>query len=198
MALNPLVKAVRSPLWLQFGFHLLKWCWRRTWSWLRSSNFLYHEQHHVFLKCQQTRPDGGEMLRVVDKDSVLSLVQINLHHYKAAAAELQLTLSASNIALVPYPYLVNHRVSRIYDKNYTVFAITIGDKMRTWSFCNWFDISEDGRRQYRPKWFTFASVEMVKHLGWMAYPNWRNATILGLSKYYAVMPFKCGWAVHTH
>lgn len=56
------------------------------------------------------------MLRVVDKDSVLILVQINLHHYKAT---------------VPYPYLVNHRVSRIYDKNYTVFAITIGDKVRT-------------------------------------------------------------------
>ncbi|XP_073831229.1 uncharacterized protein [Musca autumnalis] len=62
----------------------------------------------------------------------LSVVQINLHHCKAAATELLLTLSTSkiDIALVQEPYLYNNKVAGLSNNNYTVLAASNGDKQR--------------------------------------------------------------------
>ncbi|XP_073824552.1 uncharacterized protein [Musca autumnalis] len=60
-------------------------------------------------------------------------MQINLHHCKAAAAELLLTLTKHqvDIALIQEPYLYKNRVAGLNDKNYTTFAASNGDKVRT-------------------------------------------------------------------
>ncbi|XP_073811771.1 uncharacterized protein [Musca autumnalis] len=60
-------------------------------------------------------------------------MQINLHHCKAAAAELLLSLKKSEVdtALVQEPYLYKNKVAGLSDGNYTTFATSSGDKVRT-------------------------------------------------------------------
>ncbi|XP_073814340.1 uncharacterized protein [Musca autumnalis] len=66
------------------------------------------------------------------KQQPLRIMQINLHHCKAAAAELLLSLTKSevDIALVQEPYLFKNSVAGLSDGNYTTFATSNGDKRR--------------------------------------------------------------------
>ncbi|XP_073836127.1 uncharacterized protein [Musca autumnalis] len=63
----------------------------------------------------------------------LRIMQINLHHCKAAAAELLLALKKSevDIVLIQEPYLYKNKVAGLNDSNYTTFATSNGDKVRT-------------------------------------------------------------------
>ncbi|XP_073834718.1 uncharacterized protein [Musca autumnalis] len=63
----------------------------------------------------------------------LRVLQINLHHCKAAAAELLLSLtdSAVDIALVQEPYLYKNRVSGLNNEHFSLFYTNNGDKVRT-------------------------------------------------------------------
>ncbi|XP_061396049.1 uncharacterized protein LOC133331684, partial [Musca vetustissima] len=60
-------------------------------------------------------------------------MQINLHHCKAAADELLLSLTNSevDIALVQEPYIYKNMVSRLRNANFDIFAASMGDKVRT-------------------------------------------------------------------
>ncbi|XP_058982865.1 uncharacterized protein LOC131804277 [Musca domestica] len=60
-------------------------------------------------------------------------MQINLHHCKAAAAELLLSLTRSevDIALIQEPYTYNNRVTGLGSGQYVTYAVSNGDKVRT-------------------------------------------------------------------
>ncbi|XP_019892854.2 uncharacterized protein LOC109612854 [Musca domestica] len=66
------------------------------------------------------------------KQRLLSIMQINLHHCKAAAAELLLSLSKAevDIALVQESYIYNNRVTGLGSGQYVSYAISNGDKWR--------------------------------------------------------------------
>ncbi|XP_073821388.1 uncharacterized protein [Musca autumnalis] len=63
----------------------------------------------------------------------LRVVQINLHHCRAAAAELLLSLTKTevDIALVQEPYLHKNRVSGLNDGRYSIFSASNGEKVRS-------------------------------------------------------------------
>ncbi|XP_073831218.1 uncharacterized protein isoform X2 [Musca autumnalis] len=69
----------------------------------------------------------------VGRRQVLRILQINLHHCKAAAAELLLSLTNSevDIVLVQEPYIYKNKVSGLNNANFEVFASSEGDKVRT-------------------------------------------------------------------
>ncbi|XP_073845781.1 uncharacterized protein [Musca autumnalis] len=69
----------------------------------------------------------------VGKRQRLRILQINLHHCKAAAAELLLSLTNSevDIVLVQEPYIYKNKVSGLNNANFDIFAASEGDKVRT-------------------------------------------------------------------
>ncbi|XP_073811732.1 uncharacterized protein [Musca autumnalis] len=75
----------------------------------------------------------GELYLRERKRQRLRILQINLHHCKAAAAELLLSLTTSevDIVLVQEPYIYKNKVSGLSNANFDIFAATEGDKVRT-------------------------------------------------------------------
>ncbi|XP_058977883.1 uncharacterized protein LOC131806741 [Musca domestica] len=67
------------------------------------------------------------------KPQLLSIVQINLHHCKAAGAELLLSLSKLevDIALVQEPYIFKNKVTGLGSERYITYATSNGEKVRT-------------------------------------------------------------------
>ncbi|XP_073847036.1 uncharacterized protein [Musca autumnalis] len=79
-----------------------------------------------------TEPTPRNSVRV-GKRQRLRILQINLHHCKAAAAELLLSLTTSEveIVLVQEPYIYKNKVSGLSNANFDIFAASEGDKVRT-------------------------------------------------------------------